>query len=897
MRKILVFATAILAVLMLVAMFPMINPAKAAQGPRSDLDIVWYASSDAAFTALVNDEVDMMQWALTKEQKEAVEANPNLQIGSYAENGMMEFDINNNATIMDYPTALSPTSVKEVRQAIAFSFDKDYIIANILDFFGSRIDAPVAYPQTVGWVNDTVVTYDWNGNGVIDPAEDNYPYEYDIDAAVDLLADLGFSDTDANGYLNYPNTAMWGTAQGADTTTMPLKICIRAYAPHRLAAGRYLYRQLEGEPGVAGDSVLAASPRWAAHGKVGGDFDTTDEMWVQPRGVLSLIVMRDRNYHVYTGGWSLGRFPTYLFSLYHSMFWYEYGANYNAPPGAHPIYDTLLEGIYYAADLAAAQASAKLATGYHVSNCVNIPLWSYTSYVAWRKELAGVVNMKGYGIANDYTFLNAYRAGNPSAPLRLGLPEPWSTLNLLYASSPSESALLNRAYAELLKTNPYDLTRDQPWVANDWEPDYWLDPRTGTEKTKVTYWLREDVGCAEPVTGEPVSFFNSLDYEFTVWYNYAFDDSWQWSGFMDINHIKVVDGSTVEVYFDDLGMWFVYAPTYPLLGPYDIQISQLCEIAPCSTFTGADLEEDPPGYFEYQFTTDQVVHVINATVNGVSISEGVDFYIRAGYDVFCHNVFVPLRPFAPTDTITICYNRPIPGGAGGTYLGGNLGYDWTDTMFSYGTHYPISISSTSAALNKNPYFLLETPLLGEVDWRWYYIGTTKPRTGYFKIDILDVVKCTGAYSSRGDGAFNTAYLPGADIDASDLSHIGILDVVAITGKYARTYGWCPPPCPNVRLDYVIQVEKRIEAKASASVTCCEDCFIDELVWYWGDGSAREPDPKPDNQRTESSVKQHVYPKGAGTYVIVAIAWCTHPHIGSDSKMIEFDQNGDLKRIW
>jgi hypothetical protein len=758
------------------------------------LDIIWYTTSDAAYTALVADEVDMLQWSLTEEQRIAVEANPNLQIGQYVENGMMEFDLNNNLTIMDYPGKTNPMSVEKVRHAIEFLTPKDLIIASILKFTGSRIDAPVCYPQTEGWVaapgdvGGSVVTYDWNHNGIIEPSEDNYPFNYNPDAAAALLASCSFGDTDANGYLNYPNDpVVWGDAAGIDTTLMPLKMCIRADHTHRREAGRLLYRQLEGEPGVPGDSVLALSPAWAANGKVGGDFDTTDELWVQPRPVLSPIVMRDRNFHIYTGGWSFGRFPTYLFSLFHSMFWYPYGANY-VTDHAHPYEDMILEELYYAANLADAQNASKWYTREHVLHCKNIPLWSYTSYVAWRKELAGIVNEKGVGTINDYTFLNAYRANNPSAPVRFGVAQSWDRLNILYSQWYFEFALLDRVYTGLINVNPYDLAVDIPWVAQDWEVGSWLDGTT--EKTTVTYWLRPDAGGAAPVSGNFTGMFTPTDYAFTIWYNYAYDDDWEWGNFMDVNHVEILGDqcNAVKVYFDDVSMWFVYAPIYPLIGPNTALREQLCEVA-SATFTAPAIGD------EIQFgggstTQDSVVEVINATADGSPIVEDTDYYIRAGYDVFCHNVFVN-EAVTPGDTVTIYYWKGRTDGAAGTYMGGNLGYSWEDNMISYSLYYPVSISSTSAALNKNPYFLLETPLLGEVDWRWYYIGTTKPRKGNFKIDILDVVKCTGAYSSRGDGIFNPLYLPGADIDASDLCHIGILDLVTITGKYARTFGKVP----------------------------------------------------------------------------------------------------------
>lgn len=792
-NKLLIAATL---TIFLLSLYPMLNVPAVAQ-PRKDIDLIWYADADSAFAALQAGTIDMMQWPLTKVQKEAVEADPDLQLAGYTENGMMEFDLNNNETIIDYPTKTNPMSIEECRHAIEYLIDKDWIVANILEYYGTRIDAPVCWPQTEGWVAapgdpsgiPSVVTHDWNHNGIIEPSEDNYPFNYDPDAAATVLANLGFSDTDQNGYLNYPNDKqVWGEAAGNDTTVMPLKICIRSDHTHRDAAGVYLYTQLEGNLAVAGDSVLALSPAWAAAGKVGGDWDTTDNTWRQPRPVLSPIVMGDRNFHIYTGGWSFGRYPTYLFFLFHSMFWYPYGANY-VTADAHLDEDLILEEIWYATDFASAQLASKNYTHEHVIHCKNIPLWSYTSYVTWRKELAGIINMKGYGTINDWTFINAYRTSAPTDTIRFGVVQSWDRLNILYSQWYFEYALLDRVYPAGIVANPYDLAIDLPYAFQDWEVGTWIDPRDGYEKSVVTYWLRKDAGYAAPVTGDFAGFFDSEDYEFSMWYNYQHDDCWNW--LMDLNHIEIVDCNTVKVYFDDISMWFVYSGTWPLIGPKHIMVELLCDID-CPTFTGADLVEDPPGYFEYDMGTN-VVQVINATCNGLPIEENVDFYIRGGYDVFLHSVFVPLRPFLPTDVITVCYYTGIPYGGAGTHLGGALGYTYEETMYSLGSHYPVSITTGGAALNKNPYFFLETPLLGEIDWRWTWEGTTKPRGGYYSITILDVVKCTGSYCARGDGVYNPVYMPGADLDGTDLCHVGILDLVTITGKYALRFGH-PPSC-------------------------------------------------------------------------------------------------------
>jgi len=724
---------------------------------------MFYASPDEAWNAFVNGQADCIQWSLTETQKLAAEQDPNIQLARSDGFGIMEFDLNNNYTIATYPGVRSATNELQVRRAIARLIDKDYIVTEILEDFAARIDVPIgAGLSDSSWINQSVVG-------------DNYPYPYDPEAAAQLLTEAGFSDTDGNGWLNYP--ADWDGAPNADTEAYPLVVCVRSDDSNRFAVGQYLIDQLE-------NTLRSTS--------IGAGFKTTGTQWQQPRSVLSPKIHGDRNYQVYTGGWSGSRLPTYLFGLYHSMWWYPYGSNYvtGVDKYGNPNYPDLddqldllwLPPIPNPDPVIRCKNAQSLIVAKH---CINIPLWSYSYYYSYRKELLNVCSINGLGVCNQYTFLNAHRQDGGS--IRLGIPNGPSRLNILYSQLPFEYGFLDLVYTGAISEQPYDLTVDQPWVIQDWESGAWFDPQDGYEKTVVTYYIRKDVGIVAPVTGAYIRNWDAHDFEFTVWYNYAFTDSWQWGSFMDIKYTKIVDVNSdswdeFQVYFDDQSYWFYTAPTYPLMTKDEL-LDPLCATTVESwTQTGTT---------PYMLAN-SVVQVVSATLNGAPIYEGIDFIIKAGYDLYSHIGFHPLRDLTGTISITYWYaNMP----ASGFYL---AGLPWQQTMYSLGTHYPVSMthdpptSGDEISLRKNSFLFFETPLLGEIDWQWHWEGSVKPRSGYFKIEIYDVVKATAAYSTRGDGVFDARYFPGADIDSNDLCHIGIFDLVTITSLYGKKFGTPPP---------------------------------------------------------------------------------------------------------
>jgi len=87
---------------------------------------------------------------------------------------------------------------------------------------------------------------------------------------------------------------------------------------------------------------------------------------------------------------------------------------------------------------------------------------------------------------------------------------------------------------------------------------------------------------------------------------------------------------------------------------------------------------------------------------------------------------------------------------------------------------------------------METPPLGEVDFVWKWIDGPKPRSGYYKVDIYDIVMAIGEYGSDGTGIPDSAtehrrWFPGADF-APPGGKINIYDIVSMVGQYGQTFG-------------------------------------------------------------------------------------------------------------
>ena len=670
MKKASILAFVFLAALMLISI-GVVFPVRAA--PRADADIRFYGSPEAGFAALMADDIDFYQWSLTHEQRVSSEADPNIAIAEYVENGMSEFDLNNNYTVAGtYPGIRNPLTVKEFRQALTCAVDKQYIVDEILLGAGGILNVPIPL-NSITWWNETLL-------------QANYEWKYDITKAATLLDAAGFVDTEPDGTRNYP--VGWDGAEAGGNMD-PLIFYIRT-EDKRHDAGIHLTYQL----------------------------DTLDVPYTAIEGTSDVCfppVMGDLNYHIYTGGWSLGRYPTFLYFGYHSDYWFSYGSNYvtgmnssNLPN--YPLLDEYVRAVYFTPSIAAANISALAAGGLGWADlCVNIPLWSYTSYVGWRKTMCGVINQFGYGYDNAYQFWNAYQSAG--GPIRMGTVNGPKALNPLYSTWYYDYATMDRIFNALLMVNPYDLTIDQAGAAQDWEVGTWIDPYPGpnepSEKSTVTYYLRSDCGIAEPGTGNYVRNLNTHDLEFSAWYTYCFPDAWNYPSYEDLHHSEIIDDYTIKYYFDDASYWFYTAPQYPILAKDEL-IDPLCN--PSSASFTSDGSNCSTGT-HFKLTAENIVQVTSDDVP-------VDYYIYGGYEDREHN-WIMLEGDVGAGTYTInFYTDDLD--PHGYYL---AGLDWELTWYGFGPFYALGITEGVggyATLNKNPYYWLEDPPLGETDWRWWW---------------------------------------------------------------------------------------------------------------------------------------------------------------------------------
>jgi hypothetical protein len=594
----------------------------------------------------------------------------------------------------------------------------------------------------------------------------------------------------------YPSD--WDGKAGQDLD--PLYCAIRNDDTRRLCMGRFLADNME-LSGIPCDKVEKSM---AGHyGRVMGSFD----------------------YHFYTGGWSLDRFPLNQYNLYHSGHWYCWSPNYvtgvdkNGNPN-YPDLDAVLDELYYCPDMAASMSASQKAQGLLVEKYC-ICLWGYSAAGFWAyRNLLGVCNMDGYSLDNDYTFLNM-RTIDGTRPT-VGIITPPYQQNVLMSSWFYDRQVMDRTYGASagISIAPYALARDQPWVIQDWSPDVWVDPEDGKTKTVVTVWFRENVKWISPVTGAVYGTFTAHDFMFSEWLIAGHTKAWTHDKKLPIHHIKIIDDYCVQVFMESESYWLQYVGDYVVNKA--LWQGKFCMINTTTVVLDQDYVACDKLWLRPYITgvgpgkwAGQILQMVDCTLDGVTLIEDIDYEIvMLGDD---HSYFHWLRPASTGQVLTVVYWTIDPAKDPDGYWPGE--YDWDEIAVGLGTHYYVDYLGGAggyAALKANDNFWLETPvpdpegvdacspLPGEVNWMWEWgpRDTDRPlggpRCGHYKVDTSDVAMCTSAMGSRGNGEPDPGWFAGADLALPEC-YIDIADANTITGRFGKTFGgWSQPlTCPPV----------------------------------------------------------------------------------------------------
>ena len=520
-------------------------------GPRADrIRFNYYDGPDPEWVALEGHDIDITDWPLTKSWVDKWKVPPYsdyIQQDWYGgERGMFCLDVNQNETMPDgsynplgdpYEITMTITVGPDAGKtytagrgehflhAICHLLKRDDFITTVLMGLGEAV-----YAWMPSFYGDNVY-----------PTPDQHPYS--PTEAAEILDLAGFVDTDANTWRNDPVT-------GND---LNMDFVYRfQHIGGRKELGEWLALDLE-----AIDVDVSLDPKDGA-------------------GAFAKVMVA-KNFHLYTGGWSLGYVPDHMYALFHSDYYWDSGMfclNYGHHQDAQ--HDYFSELVYYAPDPATAKvANWDCQENYVDPEHIGPPsVWSamapkahhitYTDASGENPGLKGIpwtglVNEPGFGINSYLSFLNMHPEGVETGgtieygSYVSGIP---GALNPFYASWYPDYEVIGKVYDSLLLANPYDPTKLEkymPWLAKFYEVGTWENPDNPDfpTSTKLTFYLRDDVVWHD---GTP---FTSADVAFTIDYALTSADVDWYPSVADIHHFDTPDAYTIIIYENVLSCWAI----------------------------------------------------------------------------------------------------------------------------------------------------------------------------------------------------------------------------------------------------------------------------------------------------------------------------------------------------
>jgi hypothetical protein len=755
----------LLSITLILFCLPRETTAATQYGPRADYSLFFYADENIMYTALKAGTIDVMMWELTTVQVADAITDPNLLLMPVPRYDLRAWSLHTNYTTTRIPgwgNIRNPMNQEEFREAVSHCADRAFYTQVICGGFAEPLPVPVNI-NSRSWWNETTATYVTN------------ELNFDLDKARADLAAGGWIDTDLDGILNFP--AGWDGASGQNM--LPIRMVKRMDDTKRRDAMVHLITKMA-SIGINMEIYNVASAAEATP-----------------------VVMVGKDYHVYASYWTLTRFPTGMYGWFHSSRYlpdamstnYHTGYKKDGTP-MFPELDAILTQFFYLADLIAAKTACQDAQDYVMRHKIFIPLWCSKSFYAY-KNLLATVNMQGCGpeYTNVYLPLKAYRADNPNAPIRVGIKNPPVSLNVITASFPYEASVFSRFMDNFLEMTPGNVVVDVPWAAQDWDISSWVDPDYGTSKTLVKYYLRHGQTWIEPVTGNVLRERNATDHPWTCWYYDATTAAIPYTGYRDIKYLVMPNDYEIDVYFDVESYWNWLNPWGRDMYPEAWRKEPISHLRTDHWVEGVNMTTAPPAPCLLNAVGNRAegtpIEIVSIDVDGTPLVKDTTPYLAThtgDYVIAGSTAGGPkikiFKDCTPGQVLTVTY------WARGDYTGNTPGgLPWQQVLIGSGAHYISELNNVVGGwctfkANRNHW--LETPLLAELDFAYYFIEGPKPRSGYYEVDILDYLKVLAAQDSTGNGAPGGRYPsanwdPDADV-ALAAGYVDLWDATTVMGQ-------------------------------------------------------------------------------------------------------------------
>lgn len=507
-RKIVSLAS-ILALMFAVALVPSV---KAQVGPRmGNVLIHVYVHPDAEFMDFELGIVEITDWPATKYYLDRWAKIPDIVLRSYAEIGMMQFDINNQRwpTGWDTPKELDPKTdtekhyynvsdptdinhrrdwcAKEFRKAIAWLSDKDRYVREVLGGLGYACETFVPIPALSAYTDYPSL----DAQGLI--------YRYSRDKAIEILDNAGFQDWDGDGNRDDwkdpgPDLRIGTEDDGAEEIDSLRKyhkdgliFYIRMDDPNRRQMGELLAAEMEA-------------------------LKIPVKKIITERTVCFRQVMVLYDYHIYTGGWSLGAVPEWLHTIWNSeYYWAPTGWSSNYCGYCNKEYDAASLALYTASDPAVFLEKALLCQEIMARTVGHDPLFTSAAVKGFRKGYTGVVADVGYGVDNYYSFLNMNdtRPGADRA-IDYGFKSDIEGVHVISSEWLWDWNVISMIYEPAIGRMPYDksIGAYHYWLATNFTVGEW-GPKNYTE---INFTIRSGVVWQDGVPFTAEDFVFSLEF-------------------------------------------------------------------------------------------------------------------------------------------------------------------------------------------------------------------------------------------------------------------------------------------------------------------------------------------------------------------------------------------------